>query len=221
MTMGFSLGGAAGGAATGAQIGSIIPGIGTGIGAAIGGLAGLFGGRKKPKLKSTAEYMRMGQGAVNDSVNAAVSSAMPQFQDQIQGLRESAINRGVQYGDIGTRNEGSLASAFQRNLANLAGSQSMQLYQTALDQRAGRQDQLAMRANNRDAEMGAFADILGRGLATKTGSKLASQVTGAVGGRLGGLFGGRNRTMRSLPSLPRQSADTMRRPTFGGVQRMP
>lgn len=207
--------------------GKVIGALGS-VGSALGGL---FGGRRKPKLKSTREYMQMGQGAVNDSVAAAMSNAMPQFQEQLQGLREQAINRGVQYGDIGTRNEGSLASAFQRNLANVAGSQAMKLYETALDQRAGRQDQLTMRANNRNAEQGAMFDLLGRGLATPMGAK----ATGAIGGKLAGLFGGRNRTLRAMPNIPRQSADTMYgmrplprynprsayRRMVGGVQGMP
>jgi hypothetical protein len=199
------------------------------IGSALGGL---FGGRKKPRLKSTQEYMNMGQEAFNTSLNAGVSSAMPQFQDQLQDLRESAIRRGVEYGDIGTRNEGSLASAFQRNIANAAGSNAIGLYQTALDQRAGRQDQLQGRANARAGNIGALGQVAGQFL----GSKAGQEVLGSVGGRLAQLMG-RRQPLGRMPTPTRQRSadvlpgmrnnnvlpDPMRgyKQTFGGVQRMP
>lgn len=57
-----------------------------------------------------------------------VSGAMPEFNQQLQGIRENAIARGIGTGDLGTAYEGSLASAFQRNLT----SKAADLYGTRL-----------------------------------------------------------------------------------------
>ena len=61
-------------------------------------------------------------------LSAYVNGAMPQFLQQLQGVRENAISRGISTGDLGTANEGSLASAFQRNIA----TQAAGLYGTQL-----------------------------------------------------------------------------------------
>lgn len=162
----------------------------------VGALAGLFGGRKpkaKP-LRPLADYMAEGQGAVDRSTAAATSAAMPQFQDQLQDIRESAIRRGVNLGDTGniqTRNEGTLASAFQRNIANTAGAGAMDLYQTALDQRVGARDYRASQDNaameRRGSMFGALGSLAGTLGATPGGQKFL----GGVGGRLASLFGQR------------------------------
>lgn len=172
------------------------------VAGAVGSIASLFGGRKQPKLKSTEEYMKMGQDAYNTSLNAGVSSAMPQFQDQLQGLRESAIRRGVDLGDIGTRNEGTLASAFQRNIANASASNAINLYNSALDQRAARQDQLQGRANARAANMGALGQVAGQFLGSKTGQGMTEKLTGGFGGRLAQLMGSRRAGAYGPPKPP-------------------
>lgn len=61
-------------------------------------------------------------------LSAYVAGAMPQFMQQLQGVRENDISRGISTGDLGTAYEGSLASAFQRNIA----SQAAGLYGTQL-----------------------------------------------------------------------------------------
>jgi hypothetical protein len=68
-----------------------------------------------------------GQEALNTSTQAAMSSAMPQFQQQLQGIREGAERRGISNGEVATNYEGDLASAFQRNIANSVGSQAVAL----------------------------------------------------------------------------------------------
>jgi hypothetical protein len=143
--------------------------------------------------EKTRRYAQSGQDSVNQGTKAALDSAMPGFQDDLQGIRESAIRRGVDLGDIGTRNEGTLASAFQRNIANVAGAGAQQNYQTALDRLYGYRDyktaQDNAKAERRSAGLGAVAGIAGSVLGGPLGAK--------IGGKLGGMFGG-----TKLPPLP-------------------
>lgn len=69
-----------------------------------------------------------GQQAFETSARAAVNAAMPQFNQQLEGVRSNAIRRGVQNGELGTSYEGDLASAFQKNITNSIGSQALGLY---------------------------------------------------------------------------------------------
>lgn len=71
-----------------------------------------------------------GQDALNTSIRSAMSAAMPSFMHQIQGINEDSVRRGISTGDLGTSYEGDAASAFQRNIANAAGSEAMNLYGT-------------------------------------------------------------------------------------------
>ena len=134
----------------------------------------------------TKRYVAEGQDAINTSMNAAVSSAMPGFQDELQGIRESAIRRGVDLGDIGTRNEGTLASAFQRNMTNTAGSMAQNNYQTALDRLYGFRDWQTAKDNAKAERRGATIGMLG----TVAGTVLGGPLGGAIGGKLGGMLGG-------------------------------
>lgn len=59
-----------------------------------------------------------GMDQLRTAVSSLYSSALPQFNAQLQGVRENAIRRGISTGDLGTRYEGDLASAFQQNLTN-------------------------------------------------------------------------------------------------------
>lgn len=84
---------------------------------------------------SRNQYIDMingGQSALNTSTNAAMSSAMPQFRQAMQGVQETEIARGVGMGGLGTSYEGDLQSAFQRNIANAVGQQALGLYSTQL-----------------------------------------------------------------------------------------
>lgn len=52
---------------------------------------------------------------------AYVAGATPDFQKQLQGQREANVARGAGTGDLGTAYEGSIDSAFQRNITAKAG----------------------------------------------------------------------------------------------------
>lgn len=149
----------------------------------------------------TQRYVAEGQDAITTGMKAAVDSAMPAFQDQLQGIRESAIRRGVDLGDIGTRNEGTLASAFQRNMANTAGSMAQQNYQTALDRLYGFRDwQTAKdnaKAERRNATIGAIGTVAG----TLAGGPMGASIGGKIGGMVSKM-GGRT----PLPVLPKPGA---------------
>ena len=141
--------------------------------------------------EKTRRYVQSGQDAVNQSTKAALDSAMPGFQDDLQGIRESAIRRGVDLGDIGTRNEGTLASAFQRNIANVAGAGAQQNYQTALDRLYGYRDyrvaQDNAKAERRAAGLGAVAGLAGMALGGPLGAVLGSKIGGMLSGGGAGM----------------------------------
>jgi hypothetical protein len=128
----------------------------------------------------TKRYVAEGQDAINTSMNAAVSSAMPGFQDELQGIRESAIRRGVDLGDIGTRNEGTLASAFQRNMANTAGSMAQNNYQTALDRLYGFRDWQTAKDNAKAERRGATIGAIAGGVGMLAGGPLGGGIGGMV-----------------------------------------
>lgn len=84
---------------------------------------------------SRNQYMQAlqgGQAAFETSARSAVAAAMPQFNQQLEGVRANAIRRGVNNGELGTSYEGDLASAFQKNIANAIGGQALGLYNTQL-----------------------------------------------------------------------------------------
>lgn len=151
----------------------------------------------------TRRYVDEGQGAIDRSLQAGVSAAMPGFQDELQGIRESAIRRGVDLGDIGTRNEGSLASAFQRNIANASGQMAGQNYQTALDRLYGYRDYRTMqdnqKAERRAGGLGAVAGL--------AGTVLGGPLGGAIGGKIGSWVSGMG-GRQGLPALPKPGART-------------
>lgn len=127
-----------------------------------------------------------GQEAVNRTTQAAVSSAMPQFENSLQGVRESAIRRGVSNGDLATSYEGDLASAFQRNISNAAASQATNIWNT----RVGASGQLASESGNQ------WLDILaGNADRAQAASNAATSFWGGLiqGGMslAGGFMGGR------------------------------
>lgn len=151
----------------------------------------------------TGQTPMVGQDAFAASFKAAMDAAMPQFQSQLQGVRESAIRRGISTGDLGTSYEGDLASAFQRNTANAAASQAMglfttnaNLYQgqqgTYLDlltgQRDAKQDQ-ANAAKRRSAGiLGGLGSLAGAGIGGALGGSAGAQLGAGIGGSLLGSF---------------------------------
>ena len=137
----------------------------------------------------TQRYVAEGQDAINTGMKAAVDSAMPAFQDQLQGIRESAIRRGVDLGDIGTRNEGTLASAFQRNMANTAGSMAQQNYQTALDRLYGFRDWQTAKDNAKAERRAGTIGAIAGGLGTLAGSPMGASIGGKIGGMVSKVRG--------------------------------
>jgi hypothetical protein len=148
---GFLLGGPAG-AMAGYSLGSAIGGGGGGSKGdpAMSQAAKQYGGYASADRNRFLDILGGGQNALDTSARSAVSSAMPQFQSQLQGLRESAIRRGASNGDLATSYEGDLASAFDRNLTNSIGSQAAGLYGTQV----GAAGQLAQNSSN------TFLDLL-------------------------------------------------------------
>ena len=159
-----------------------------------------------------------GQDALTKSLQAAFSAAMPSYFKNLQSLRESNVARGAGTGGLGTTTEGDLTSAFQRNLANAAGSQALGLYNTQtsalgglLNQDNQQNDEYAsMLGGERDYEtqqanarkqrkgglfggigslLGGAASFLIPGGQTGALAGLGSSIGGALGGGIGGLFG--------------------------------
>src|SRR6185312_5450089 len=126
-----------------------------------------------------------GQQALDTSVSSAMSAAMPSFLQQMQGVQESGVRRGISTGDLGTSFEGDTASAFQKNIANAAGSQAMNMFSTQLGaaQNQANTDQnqyLDMLTGNRDYEM-----------AQQNAKRQKSAgLFGGLGAVVGGLAGG-------------------------------
>jgi hypothetical protein len=71
-----------------------------------------------------------GQDALNASITAAMSAAMPDLFRTLQQTKESNLRRGMMNGETPTSYEGDVMSAFQRNIANAAGGQAMNLHNT-------------------------------------------------------------------------------------------
>ncbi|HYL22506.1 MAG TPA: hypothetical protein VEU74_12145 [Gemmatimonadales bacterium] len=138
------------------------------------------------------DLMSEGQPALETSISSAMSAAMPEFQKAMQGVQESEVQRGVGLGasgssggSLGTSYEGDLESAFQRNIANAAGSQALGLYSTKLGTAAqGYQlDEnrlVGMMSGNRDYETAL----------QNAAKKRSSGLFGALGAGIGGIAGG-------------------------------
>lgn len=128
---GFMIGGPAG-AYAGYKLGDAVTGSGgkkTGnpAGGSYGAATSDAGRYADEDRNRFLDTLSGGQEALNESTRAAVSSAMPAFQQQLQGIRESAERRGISNGEIATNYEGDLASAFDRHIADAAGSHAMDL----------------------------------------------------------------------------------------------
>jgi len=116
-----------------------------------------------------------------------VAGAMPQFMQQLQGVRENAVQRGISTGDLGTAYEGSLASAFQRNIA----SQAAGLYGTRLGaagQLYGQDSANALNSSNQ--YLGAVGDIQNQWLQQLMQGRAQNNATlGASIGAIGNIAG--------------------------------
>ncbi len=149
-----------------------------------------------------SDFLSGGQDELNQYIKGAVSAGMPQLDASLQGAREGAISRGVGLGELGTSYEGDLYSAFQKNIANSAAGQAMNLYTTKeqgygniygtdvnvaeggrnryLDLLTGQRDYETAVANAKKKSGGFLGGLLG----TVAGSFLGP-IGAAVGGKIG------------------------------------
>lgn len=127
-----------------------------------------------------------GQEALDASTKAAVSSAMPAFQQQLQGIRESAERRGISNGEVATNYEGDLASAFDRNIANATASHATEMQGQKVAGLGGLQSE----------ERNQYLDLLSGNLDRQQQEKNRKQsfwnsIIGAGGAAAGAYFGSR------------------------------
>jgi hypothetical protein len=131
-----------------------------------------------------------GQEALNTSVRAGVSAAMPSLKGDLQSSKEDAIRRGISTGDLGTSYEGDIWSAFDKHLTDSVAGQAMNLYGT----------QLGASQNLYENDTNRYLDMLSGTLDRKQGARNAkrqgenSLATGfmqMIGDIAGGRSGGK------------------------------
>lgn len=150
--------------------------------------AGQEGERADTAYNQYEDILGGGQDALNTSIESAMSAAMPEFRKAMQGVQETEISRGVGLGGLGTSYEGDLESAFHKNIANAAGSQALNLYNTRLGSsqegyESGENRYLSVLSGNRDYE----TDLENANRKRKSG--LFGALGGLAGGAIGGPFG--------------------------------
>lgn len=131
--------------------------------------------------------------ALNTWVTGATQSAMPSFYQALQGIRESAVRRGISTGDLGTSNEGDLASAFQRNIAGATAQQATSLYESGrnnyLDLLTGQRDYETDQANARRRRRGGVGNAIGGAIGGIGGFLIGGPAGAALGAKAGGSIG--------------------------------
>ncbi len=147
-----------------------------------------LGARSRGQFSEYEDILSGGQDALNQSIESAMSAAMPEFRKAMQSTQETEIARGVGLGELGTSYEGDLESAFHRNIANAAGSQALGLYGERLGAsqygyESGENRFLETLSGNRDYETA--LDNANR----KRKAGLFGALGGAAGGAIGGPFG--------------------------------
>lgn len=105
-----------------------------------------------------SDFLGGGESELNRYIQGAVSAGMPEFNRNLQGVRENAIARGIGGGGLGTSYEGDLASAFHRNISNSAAGQAMNLYNTRA---GGYQDLYGTDVELAEGSRNRYLDILG------------------------------------------------------------
>lgn len=122
------------------------------------------------------------------TLSAYVDSAMGSFNKSLQSQRESSVQRGIGTGDLGTAYEGSLDSAFQKNIAGQAAS----LYGTRLNAAEGLYGQDSSNSqNNQNRYLDALTAQSDQSQAKKNAhNSFLSGIIGTVGQVAGGLAGG-------------------------------
>lgn len=197
---GFMLGGPAGAAAGYGIASSVLDGGGnpksSGSNASLQAAAKTAGQNAAADRNRYLDILNGGQNALNTSISSAVNSAMPSFNKNLEGVRESAVRRGMSTGDLGTSYEGDVASAFQKNIANAAGGQAMNLFNTEaggagnlynadqnqyLDLLSGNRDYDQAQQNVKNQKQSSLFGGLGALIGNHYGGATGAQIGAAIG----------------------------------------
>jgi hypothetical protein len=124
----------------------------------------------------------------SQTLQAYVNGAMGDFNKSLQSQRESSVQRGIGTGDLGTAYEGSLDSAFQKNIA----SQAAGLYGTRLNAAQGLYAQDSSNSqNNQNRYLDALTAQSDQSQAKKNAhNSFLSGILGTVGQVAGAFAGG-------------------------------
>jgi len=142
----------------------------------------------KRSRREYENHLDSGDESLNEWTRAAISSGMPAFEQALQGVRETAISRGVGLGELGTSYEGDLASAFERNIANAVSSQAMNLYNT---RSAGRSELYQTDVDRAEGSRGRYLGLLtGERDYDIARENMRRQRRGGLFGGIGSLIGG-------------------------------
>lgn len=145
----------------------------------------LYGEINKETPEAADDYIKR-------TIASITSAQMPEFQRNLQDVRESALQRGVSNG-LGTSYEGDVFSAFQRNIANSAGQMAYQNYDTSrnryLDLLSGTRDYETAQENARKKKRGGLFGGLGSILGGVGGFLLGGPAGAYAGSQIGGAAG--------------------------------
>lgn len=128
----------------------------------------------------TQSMLGGGQNALNQYAQSAMASAMPGLQQSLQQTNENNVARGISTGGLGTSYQGDVYGAFQKNLANSIGQQSMNLYGTQLGANEN------MYGLNQNAYLNQLNQANNQGIAA---NKWQNNQNQGFFGQLGGLLG--------------------------------
>lgn len=157
-------------------------------------------GRLPAKRRSAADLLydemspQAGESYLSKTIGSLTSAGMPEFNRQLQDTRESAIRRGVSGGGLGTSYEGDVFSAFQKHVADTAGTYANENYNRYLDLLSGQRDYESYLAEQKRKRKGGLLGSLGT-LAGGVGGFFLGGPKGAmagaeIGGSLGSGIGG-------------------------------
>jgi hypothetical protein len=140
-----------------------------------------------------------GQNNLNTYAQSAMSSAMPQLNASLQQTAENSQRRGIGNGGLSSSYQGDVYGAFQKNIANAVGQQSMNLYGQQLGAEGNLYNSstnnylsLLGGANNQAVAGNKWQNTQNQGIGSAlggiAGSIFGGPAGGAIGSSLGGLF---------------------------------
>lgn len=122
-----------------------------------------------------------GQNNLNTYAQSAMSSAMPQLNASLQQTAENSQRRGIGNGGLSSSYQGDVYGAFQKNIANAVGQQSMNMY----GQQLGAEGNLYNSSTNNYLNM-----LQGANNQAVAGNKWQNQRNSGIGSVIGGALGG-------------------------------